>query len=166
MILALDVHYRTNQAYSVGFLFDWNSVHPTQILLSTIENIEEYIPGEFYKRELPCLMAIINQIELNSLEAIIVDGHVYVDNDHNFGLGGKLWDTINKQVPIIGVAKTSFYSNRNTVEEVFRGDSKKPLYVSAVGMDRIEAAKSIQVMQGEFRIPNILKQLDVETKKT
>jgi len=165
MILALDVHYRINHAYSVGFLFDWNSVHPTQILHSTIENIEEYIPGEFYKRELPCLMAIINQIELNALEAIIVDGHVYVDNDHNFGLGGKLWETINKQVPIIGVAKTSFYSNRNTVKEVFRGNSKKPLYVSAVGMDRIEAAKRIQVMQGEFRIPNILKQLDIETKK-
>lgn len=165
MILAVDVHYRTGKAHAVGVLFNWNNVNPIRIVNSTIKEVEEYIPGEFYKRELPCLMEIINKIDLSSLETIIVDGYVYVDNELNLGLGGKLWEALNKKVPVIGVAKTSFYSNKNTIKEIFRGESKKPLYVSAVGMDINEATKKIQEMEGDFRIPTILKYLDTATKE-
>ena len=43
MILAIDVHYRTDEAQAVGVLFDWNSIHPIQIIKSTIKGVEEYL---------------------------------------------------------------------------------------------------------------------------
>lgn len=164
MVLALDVHYRTNQAYAVGILFNWNDAQPLLIVKARIEEINEYVPGEFYKRELPCLLEIVNKTDLKSLEAIIIDGHVYIDGELNFGLGGKLWETLDTGIPVIGVAKTAFYKNKNTVREVCRGESKNPLYISAIGMDVSEAANRIKDMEGDFRIPSLLKQLDVLTK--
>lgn len=164
MILAIDVHYRENESKAVGVIFDWESEQPQEIITSYIDSVEEYTPGEFYKRELPCLLKIIDKIDLNQLEAIIIDGYVYIDNEKNYGLGGILWETLNKQVPIIGVAKTSFFKNKETVIEVTRGESIKPLFVSAIGFDLELAALKIKQMHGSFRIPDILKQLDTETK--
>jgi len=164
MILAIDVHYRAEEAQAVGMLFNWDSIHAIQIVNATVKDIKEYVPGEFYKRELPCLMDIINKIDLNSLEAIIVDGHVYIDNELNLGLGGKLWESLQQKVPVIGVAKTSFFRNKNTVIEVNRGKSDKPLYVSSIGMDVSLAACKVKEMAGGFRIPSLLKELDVLTK--
>jgi deoxyribonuclease V len=164
MLLALDVHYREIGSKAVGVLFDWGSEQPQEIITSYIDSVAEYTPGEFYKRELPCLLKIIDKIDLNQLEAIIIDGYVYIDNEKKYGLGGILWETLNKQIPIIGVAKTSFFRNKETVIEVTRGESIKPLFVSAIGFDLELAALKIKKMHGSYRIPSILKQLDTETK--
>lgn len=164
MILAIDVHYRENESKAVGVMFNWESKQPQEIITSYFDTVEEYIPGEFYKRELPCLLKIIDKIDLNQLEAVIIDGYVYIDNEKNLGLGGMLWEALNKKIPIIGVAKTSFFQNKETVIEVIRGESIKPIFVSAVGFDLNLAALKIKQMHGSFRIPDILKQLDTETK--
>ncbi len=164
MLLALDVHYRENTTKAVGVLFNWEDTEPTEIVTVFIDDVAEYVPGEFYKRELPCLLKVIENIDLTKLEAIIIDGYVYIDNDKNYGLGGVLWETLNKQVPIIGVAKTSFLKNKETVIDVFRGESIKPLFVSAIGFDLNLAALKIKQMHGSYRMPHILKQLDTETK--
>jgi deoxyribonuclease V len=164
MLLAIDVHYRENESKAVGVLFDWEDTEPIEIVTVFIDDVAEYTPGEFYKRELPCLLKIIDKIDLNQLEAIIIDGYVYIDNNKNYGLGGILWETLNKQIPIIGVAKTSFFKNKETVIEVTRGESIKPLFVSAIGYDLELAALKIKQMYGSYRIPSILKQLDTETK--
>lgn len=164
MLLALDVHYRENTTKAVGVLFNWEDTEPTEIVTVFIDDVAEYVPGEFYKRELPCLLKVIENIDLTQIEAIIIDGYVYIDNDKNYGLGGVLWETLNKQVPIIGVAKTSFFKNKETVIEVNRGESIKPLFVSAIGFDLNLAALKIKQMHGSYRIPHILKQLDTETK--
>lgn len=164
MLLALDVHYKENITKAVGVLFNWEDTEPTEIITAFINDVAEYVPGEFYKRELPCLLNVIDKIDLNQIEAIIIDGYVYIDNEKNYGLGGILWETLNKQIPIIGVAKTSFIKNKETVIEVSRGESIKPLFVSAIGFDLNIAALKIKQMHGSYRIPHILKQLDTETK--
>ena len=164
MILALDVHYREEKTKSVGVLFHWEDAVPQDILIEYLDEVQAYIPGQFYKRELPCLVKIIEKIDIDKLEAIIVDGHIYVDNDSNYGLGGKLYEILESKLPIIGVAKTPFYSNKETVTEIKRGESNNPLYISAIGMDISNACQKIMDMHGDFRIPNILKTLDQITK--
>lgn len=164
MLLAIDVYYRKNEARVVGVFFNLIDKEPNEVEIVNVKDVTEYIPGEFYKRELPCLIKLIEKIDLSNIEAIIIDGHIYVDNYETFGLGGKLYEYLNKKFPIIGVAKNSFHSNSLTVKEIFRGSSKKPLYVSAIGIDIDEAVKNIKNMHGDYRIPDILKKLDSITK--
>ena len=73
--------------------------------------------------------------------------------------------SLNKKIPVIGVAKNSFFRNKNTVKEVFRGESKKPLYVSSIGIDLDIATSLIKDMKGNYRILTILKELDRITKE-
>ncbi|PPK96233.1 endonuclease V [Nonlabens xylanidelens] len=167
MILVVDLHYKEDDsAKAVGILCEWEDKEAIEIIIEQLENVEPYVPGEFYKRELPGILKIIERVEFEKIEAIIVDGHVYVDNDKNYGLGGYLWEQLKKKTPVIGVAKRGFYSNKETVIEVIRGNSKNPLYVSAVGVDKEIAARQIQIMKGDYRIPTILKKVDSLTKSS
>lgn len=164
MLLAIDVHYKEYLARTIGVLFDWEDENPQDILIEEIDEVEEYIPGEFYKRELPCILKIVEKVNLSDLEAIIVDGHVYIENE-KYGLGGKLYEQLNGQIPVIGIAKSSFYTNKEMTIEIYRGKSKKPLYISSIGIDLNEVVEKIINMTGEYRIPTILKTLDMLTKK-
>ena len=111
MILAFDTYYFDNKAKTVCLEFsEYNQKENFKVHTEIIENVEEYIPGEFYKRELPCIMSVLNQINLQNIEVIIVDGFVYLDDDKKYGLGGHLYEKLNRQIPIIGVAKTNFAS--------------------------------------------------------
>ncbi|HEY6142185.1 MAG TPA: endonuclease V [Flavobacterium sp.] len=165
MILAIDVYYKENEAKVVAVLFNWENETPQSIVIDEIRGIEDYVSGEFYKRELPCIESILQKVDLNDIEAVIIDGHIYVDDDGTFGLGGYTWESLVKKIPVIGVAKTSFFRNKNTVKEVFRGESKKPLYVSSIGIDLDIATNLIKKMHGDYRIPTILKELDRITKE-
>ncbi len=165
MILALDVHYKETYAKSVGVLFNWQDSSPAKIITAIIDDVSAYIPGQFYKRELPCLLPVINQVDKDIIEAIITDSYVYIDNNKNFGLGGYLWKVLDEKIAVIGVGKTAFHTNRQTVMEVFRGVSKNPLYVSAIGIDNNEAAQLVKNMHGEYRMPSLLKTLDQITKQ-
>lgn len=124
-----------------------------------------YIPGEFYKRELPCILKVIEKVNLAELEAIIIDGYVFIDNEKKFGLGGYLWESLNKKLPVIGVAKTSYMGNKDTIVELLRGESKNPLYISSIGIELNKAVELIKSMHGEYRIPTLLKELDKLTKQ-
>ena len=62
------------------------------------------------------------------------------------------------------VAKSLFKGSCRLVREICRGESKRPLFVSAVGTDLDEAARLVKGMSGEFRMPSLLKILDDETK--
>lgn len=165
MLLAIDVYYNENEAKVVAFLFNPEDEIPQSIVIDQITGIENYVSGEFYKRELPCIESILQKINLNNIELIIIDGHVYVDDVGAFGLGGYTWESLDKKIPVIGVAKTSFFRNKNTVKEVYRGESKKPLYVSSIGIDLDAATSLIKDMKGNYRIPVILKELDRITKE-
>ena len=166
MILAFDTYYFQQKAKTVCLEFaDWNESKIYKIYTETIDNIEDYVPGEFYKRELPCIISLLNQIDLKKVEAIIVDGFVYLDDEKKFGLGGYLYGKLNKEIPIIGVAKTNFSTIEKYKKPLFRGESKKPLFITSIGIELEDAVKKIENMEGEYRIPTLLKELDRLTKE-
>lgn len=166
MILAFDVYYHNNKAKSVAIQFEnWDDIAANQVFIEYIEPVVEYEPGAFYKRELPCIMQILEKIDLSKIAYIVVDGYVLLDDIGKRGLGAYLYEAIGEKVPIIGVAKTYFANNELNVKKIFRGESMNPLMVSAIGVDLECAAIYIQNMFGEFRIPKLLKDLDRLTKE-
>lgn len=166
MIIAIDVHYRGNMAKTVSIEFErWTDEHPINVHVIEIPVVADYVPGQFYKRELPCILEILKLSDLSKITAIIVDGYVVLDDDEKKGLGGYLYEALNRQIPIVGVAKRSFHSLNEKVISVKRGESKNPLFVTQMGGDLEGYAKKVKEMEGAFRIPTLLKILDMETKK-
>jgi len=70
-----------------------------------------------------------------------------------------LWLSLAKRIPVIGVAKSNF---RGTPEEakLYRGNSRRPLFISCMGLPLDEAQNYIARMHGEYRIPTLLKSAD------
>ena len=166
MILAFDTYYYNGKAKTVCLEFEeWNESKNFKIHTEIIENVEEYIPGEFYKRELPCIVSLLDKIDLTNIEAIIVYGFVYLDDEKKYGLGGRLYEKLNSKIPIIGVAKTNFAAIEELKRALVRGDSKKPLYITAIGIELDKAFNKVDSMAGEFRFPTLLKELDRLTKE-
>lgn len=166
MIVAIDVHYKDSNAKAVGALIqNWGDAAAVQHVIRYIDSVEEYVPGAFYKRELPCIMDVLNQVDLTSVSYIVIDGFVVLDDDGKPGLGAYVYESIQSKVPVIGVAKSNFYQNLKNVIPVLRGESNNPLYVTAIGADLQQAADYIKGMHGEFRLPTVLKELDRITKE-
>ena len=166
MILAIDVHYRETEAKVVGLLFkDWTDDKAAEVVTTFVNEVAEYEPGAFYKRELPCILALLTFIDIKTLDYIVIDGYVYLDNKGKAGLGYHLYEALDKQLPIIGVAKTHFARNERFVKRLLRGVSTKPLYVTSVGVDLALAVTFIKQMAGEFRLPTLLKEVDTLTKQ-
>ena len=114
-----------------------------------------YQPGEFYRRELPPLRAVVPAAA--ELALIVVDGYVDLDPDGRPGLGAQVHAEFG--VPVIGVAKTAF-STATHAAQVLRGQSSRPLYVTAAGMTTADAAGLVAEMAGRFRMPDALKLVD------
>jgi len=165
MILAFDTHYFENKAKTICVSFnDWSDETPSNIEEEIIEGISEYVPGEFYKRELPCILSLLKRYNLEEVELIIVDGYVLLDDDGKLGLGGHLFEKLNKKIPIVGVAKSKFYLNKINAKELRRGESKNPLFISAMGIELNEAFDCVKSMHGNYRMPTLLQILDTKTK--
>ncbi|MEM9776726.1 MAG: endonuclease V [Chloroflexota bacterium] len=158
-IFCMDVDYRVDHAAAAGILFDdWELDAVIQKVTVTIDQVAPYQSGEFYKRELPCLIKLIDQ--LATLPSVfIVDGFVYLDGQKKMGLGAYLWEHVGRKVPVIGVAKKRFKENTAAVE-ITRGKSQTPLFVTAAGIDLQIASSQIMKMHGKFRISTLLKQVD------
>src|ERR1700760_2494960 len=108
-----------------------------------------YRPGEFFRRELPALRAVIPASE--ELALIVVDGYVDLDPGGRPGLGAHVHAEYG--VPVIGVAKTAF-EHATHAAPVLRGESVRPLYVTAAGMPVADAADLVTQMAGRFRLPD------------
>jgi len=167
MYLANDVYYLANNtAKSVSLIFDdWEAEAPVAVEEVWVNDIAPYEPGSFYKRELPCILKVLEKTDLNSLSAIIVDGYVVLDDEGKKGLGAYLYEALDGKIPVIGVAKRSFHQNQKNVIEVTRGESLNPLYVTSMGTNLQEAANNIKRMKGDFRMPTLLKLLDAKTRE-
>ena len=157
-ILALDVHYEIQRAIAaaVGFC-GWDALQSNSELVVVLDQVADYQPGEFYRRELPCLLALVDRLDALP-DFLLIDGYVWLDGNQRPGLGAKLYEALDKQVPIIGVATTRFHAA--VTIEVLRGTSRSPLFVTAVGVDTELAATWIQKMAGSHRIPTLLRQVD------
>lgn len=157
MLACVDVDYQDDRALAACVLFDaWSDAHSAGHHLEVIQPVAPYQPGKFYLRELPCLLAVLAQVR-EPLETIVVDGYVWLQDEQSPGLGGHLHAAL--KLPVIGVAKTQ-YLGATAARAVLRGNSGKPLYVTAAGIDLEEAARNIQSMHGAFRVPTLLKRVD------
>lgn len=165
MIGCLDVDYRGTAAVAAAVWFkDWTDSallgqHTTQV-----PRVEPYQPGQFFRRELPCLLAVLEHCP--ELDTIVVDGHVWLAEGKP-GLGAYLWEELSQAVTVVGVAKNAWKSQQNSSSPpgreaipVFRGQSQKPLWVTAAGSDPSDIAARVQSMPGNFRLPTQLKDVD------
>ena len=174
MIACIDVDYRTNEdtrhefGVAACLAFEtWSSPTLTSEHIAVIEPIELYAPGQFYRRELPCILAVLEKVAPeHTPKTIIVDGYVWLPEQKK-GLGMHLYEALEEQVSVIGVAKKAFAGldssdgdEQKRVAMVYRGQSKKPLYVTAMGISVAEAARHIESMHGDHRLPTLLKQVD------
>lgn len=166
MMIAIDVHYRAEIAKTVSIEFDnWEASEPSQTHIIEIGETAAYVPGQFYKRELPCILEVLKLSDLSKVDLIIVDGYVFLDDFQKKGLGAYLFDALDGKIPIVGVAKRSFHTIDKLVIPIKRGESKNPLFITCQGADLAEIAENVKNMDGAFRMPTLLKILDVATKR-
>lgn len=164
MIAIIDVQYSENIAYAVCLLFQqWEDDNAYDEIKVKIDDIEKYCPGEFYKRELPCILALLEQVKVK-LDYIVIDGYVWLDENGKKGLGGYLTESLESEIPIIGVAKNSFNRGEHAIA-IQRGDSQKLLYVTSAGISKEEAAEFIKSMHGKFRLPTLIKAVDTAARE-
>ncbi len=161
MFLCLDVDYQEDKAHVACLVFnDWTDEKEISAYTCICENIADYEPGNFFKRELPCLVAAIALVK-EPFSTIVIDGYVWLGSEPKKGLGAHLYDYFESKYTIIGVAKRAFHDSTLHQFEVHRGESKNPLFVSAVGAtDGAMAAELVATMHGSFRIPTLLKKVD------
>lgn len=164
MNLVVDVQYGNGAAAVAGILFEeWNSERPFEVVNAVESVFGEYEPGAFYKRELPCIQALLARIP-RVFSTIVIDGYVTLGGEDRPGLGMHLHEAIGGGSAVIGLAKTRFHGIPPE-HEVLRGDSQKPLFVTAVGCS-LEVAKSrILAMSGPHRIPFLIKRADAEARE-
>ena len=166
LILAFDTHYTGTKAKTACIAFEnWTDETPADIYTQTTEDFADYEPGALYKRELPCILNLLKEIPISNISCIVVDGFVQLDDFGKLGLGGHLYEALDGKIPVIGVAKSKFWSAHKTSLELYRGGSKKPLYISAMGIEKSVARELVKSMAGDYRIPKLLKLLDRKTRE-
>jgi deoxyribonuclease V len=162
MIALFDTCYFDDKAHTACVLLrHWEDETPAATYTALREGIAAYEPGAFYKRELPCITGALQVIN-EPLTVIVIDGYVWLDEKP--GLGAHLHEALEQKLPVVGVAKTRFRNNARAVE-LFRGNSKNPLYITSIGANLQEAAQSIQIMKGAYRIPDLLKLCDTLSRE-
>ena len=154
MIAALDADYQPNGVTTacVGFAAWTDAVAAIELVIRTPGAPAAYQPGAFYERELPHLLAALARMP--PLDVILVDAYVWLGEDP--GLGLHLHRARGE--PVIGVAKTRYAGA--TAVEILRGDSGRPLYITAVGVDPRDAAEHVRQMHGDHRIPTLIRLAD------
>lgn len=186
MLLALDCHYRADGSGRVaGVAFcRWEDPEPVDEYVLEIGAAAPYRPGLFYQRELPGLLALIESVKERP-GVLMVDGYVWLGPQGNQvsavmardpesaaaspvsarpvsgqrrGMGARLWEAQNREVPVVGVAK-SRYPGAEAVR-VFRRASKRPLYITSAGLPLPQAALAVVIMHGAGRIPRLIQRAD------
>jgi len=161
MIYAFDTYYYDDYANTVCIAFeDWTSENESEIFTEKTDITSGYESGAFYKRELPCILSLLKKIDLKEEDIIIVDGYVTLDDDGKIGLGGYLYEALDRKYAIIGIAKNEFASPDSQRRNVLRGESKTPLFLTAKGADVDDILPKVKQMYGGYRIPALLKKLD------
>jgi deoxyribonuclease V len=154
---AVDVYYLpTGAARAAAVLAsDPLFTHVTAEVAVLLEQAAPYAPGEFFRRELPAIRAVLARVPHPGL--LIIDGYVDLDSDGRMGLGAHAHAAFG--VPVIGVAKSPFAAATHAVK-VLRGNSGRPLYVTAAGVPAAEAADLVRRLPGRFRLPDPLRRAD------
>jgi deoxyribonuclease V len=150
MKAALDVHYAKEKAFAACIVFNtWFDSEPAETYSAVVPFPSRYRAGRFYERELPCLLAVLNHTK-HRYSTIVIDGFVHLN--------------LSYSTVVIGVAKSPLKMAECFVP-IFRGKSKKPLYISSAGCGVEKAATSILNMHGPCRIPTLLLLADQHARK-
>jgi deoxyribonuclease V len=153
LCVAVDVHYFRSGGARVAadVLFSQVLAEHT----AEVPEVPRYQPGEFYRRELPPLRAVL--AGMGRLGLLVVDGYADLDPDGRPGLGARAQSEFG--IPVIGVAKSAFATATHAIA-VLRGVSARPVFVTAAGMPRADAAELVRHMAGRFRVPDALRRAD------
>lgn len=159
LIALVDVHYEGEGARAACLTaLTWEDATALDEWTVEVPHVAEYRPGFFFERELPAILAVL-ELASTRPSVIVVDGYVVLDAEGRPGLGAHLFAHLNKQIPVIGVAKRSF-ARSEFAKHVLRGASKSPLFVTALGISNAEAAEHVQRMHGPHRIPTLCTRVD------
>ena len=157
MFVAADVHYLASGGARAAAVLAADAAFSRLAgdRVAVVPDVEPYRPGQFYLRELPPLRAALEG--LTGMTLLVIDGYADLDPDGRPGLGARARDEFG--VPVIGVAKSAFRTATHAIP-VLRGTSARPLYVTAAGMPRADAACLVRHMVGRHRIPDALRRAD------
>jgi deoxyribonuclease V len=157
VFVAADVHYLASGAARAAGVVAADAVFSRLVAERTamVPEVLPYRPGGFYLRELPPLRAVLDG--LREMALLVIDGYADLDPDGRPGLGAHAHAEFG--VPVIGVAKSAFRTATHALP-VLRGTSARPLYVTAAGMPRDEAADLVRRMAGRHRLPDALRRAD------
>lgn len=98
--IIIDGYYKEKECLGKisGIIFkNWEDSEPIDKISIIINNFDSYIPGEFYKRELPGIVKLLENIDLDKFDTIILDSHVWLWNDE---------ESFEKPKPGLGAQKT------------------------------------------------------------
>jgi deoxyribonuclease V len=154
---AVDVHYPAAGGARAALVLAGDRTFSQVLAEKTafVAQVAGYVPGQFFRRELPPIRAVLAGV--TEIELLVIDGYVDLAPDGRPGLGARVHAELG--VPVVGVAKTFFTTATHAIP-VVRGQSARPLYVTAAGLPAAEAAELILRMSGRFRLPDALRQVD------
>jgi deoxyribonuclease V len=157
LFAAVDVHYSGPTSPKAALITAADPRFAELAGTKTIQVAEAapYRPGEFYLRELPPILAVCR--DAGPLALIVVDGYVDLEPGGRPGLGAHVHDEL--RIPVIGVAKTAFRTATHAAQ-IRRGQSARPLFITAAGIKIADAARLVQDMAGPFRVPDALRKAD------
>jgi deoxyribonuclease V len=162
LVAAVDVHYpATGGARAAAVLAATAAFSPvTGERVVVVDEVLPYQPGSFYVRELPPLRAVL--AGLDDLRLVVVDGYADLDSSGRPGLGARLRADLG--IPVIGVAKSAYRTATHAIP-VLRGTSSRPLFVTAAGLPRDDAADLVRRMAGSYRVPDALRRADALARR-
>ena len=157
VFVAADVHYLPSGGARAAAVLAADATFGRLLADRTelVPSVGPYRPGEFYLRELPPLRAVLDG--LRGMTLLVVDGYADLDPAGRPGLG--TYGHAEFGAPVIGVAKTAFRTATHAVP-VLRGTSARPLYVTAAGLPRADAADLVRRMAGRHRRPDAVRRAD------
>ena len=155
LFAAADVHYRRPARAAAVAAADPRFARIVAERTVPVPGAAPYRPGQFYLRELPPVLAVLDGF--GRLDLLVIDGYVDLDPGGRPGLGARLHAELG--VPVVGVAKTAFATATHAIP-VRRGASARPLFVTAAGIGREQAARLVRDMTGPFRLPDALRRVD------
>jgi deoxyribonuclease V len=157
-IAVLDVGYGDVTQVACGQLTNWQAARANLTVHKFAAAPAGYESGAFWKRELPFLLRVLNGLDWVP-HTIVVDAYVWLEDGTKPGMGARLYEALGQKVPVVGVAKTEMKGDACSVP-VLRGNSQRPLFVTAAGLDPARAAQHVRSMAGPYRIPDVLAQVD------
>jgi deoxyribonuclease V len=165
--LSTDVAYDEGTGYGIGVVFSkFTDDTPESIIEVIVPDVGEYVPGEFYKRELKVLLAIHEEyVRIHKKKPLCIFIDAYVDLGDKKGCGQYFADAIEDTSVVIGIAKNAYVPADKVCEKVLRGSSVKPLFVTSTIVPKEDAAFLVRTLHGEHRFPTLIKKADMLTKE-